>query len=99
MNYIPCQGIVRTTLCGMNVLIPSRVANDHCRSIMPLSLFGMIVWAGIENDYPIDKVLNTCRLLMKRSDEELTSKIEEYCQGLLKKGFVMSKSEECLESK
>ena len=91
MNYKPRPGIVCAQLCGMNVLIPSRAANAHCTTILPLSLIGSIIWTGIEKDYPIEKVLEVYHIFSKKPDEELIEKIDEYCQKLADKGFAIPK--------
>ena len=94
MNYMPRPGIVRASLCGMNVLIPSRIANDACKTIFPLSLTGSIVWAGIENDYPVEKVLEGFRIFSKKPDEELTEKIEAFCRTFCEKGFAIPRPQQ-----
>lgn len=91
MNYKPRPGIVCAQLCGMNVLIPSRVANAHCTSILPLTLLGTIIWTGVEKDYPIEKVLETYHIFSKKPDEELIEKIDEFCKKLVDKGFAIPK--------
>ena len=91
MNYIPRPGIVRTEICGVKVLIPSRLAAKECASILPISFFGAVIWAGIETDQPIENVLRICRLLTKKSDEELIAGIEEYCAKLVEKGYALPK--------
>ena len=91
MNYKPCPGIVCAQLCGMNVLIPSRAANAHCTTILPLSLIGSIIWTGIEKDYPIEKVLEVYHIFSKKPDEELIEKIDEFCKKLVDKGFATPK--------
>ncbi len=89
MNYVPAPGIVRTTLCGMNVLIPTRQAFESCHTIFRLTLIGAIIWTGIEKNYPMEKVLEAYRIFSKKSDEELTAKVEEFCQALCRRGFAL----------
>ena len=97
MNYLPRPGIVTAQLCGMNVLIPSRQASAYCSTIVPLTFLGTIIWAGIEKDYPIEKVLEIYRMFSKKPDEELIEKIEDFCQKLQKKGFVIPKEDPSAE--
>lgn len=91
MNYKPRPGIILVQLCGMNVLIPSRAANAYCTTILPLTLIGSIIWTGIEKDYSIEKILEVYRIFSKKPDEELIAKIDEFCQKLQKRGFVIPK--------
>lgn len=77
----------------MSVLIPSRIADDACKTIMPLNFFGFIVWSGIENDDALEKVIKNCRAFSKKSDEELAKRIEDYCRILYEKGFVVRRSD------
>ena len=91
MNYTARPGIVTAQLCGMNVLIPSRITGDACKTILPLTLMGAIVWTGIQKDYPIEKVLEAFRIFSKKPDEELIEKIDSFCEKLYQKGFIISK--------
>ena len=94
MNYIPRPGIVRASLCGRNVLIPSRIAGEQCKTILPLSLMGSIIWRGIEEDYPMEKVLEVCHIFSKKPDEALMAQIEAYAQTLCEKGFAMPRPQQ-----
>ena len=91
MDYRPRPGIVQTKICDMTVLVPSRAAAKDCKRIMPLTFTGKIVWTGIEKDYPVKKIVEMYRLFSKKSDEELTASIEEFCQLLFREGFLIKK--------
>lgn len=94
MNYLPRPGIVQASICNMNVLVPSREAADVCHTILPLTLLGTFIWSGIQKDLPIEKVLEVCRIFSKKSDEELTERIETFCRTLCEKGFAIPRETE-----
>ena len=94
MKYLPRPGVTKVSLCGMFVLVPSRLAFAHCKSFLPLSLTDCIIWDGIEKDYPLEKVLDFFHVFSKSSDEELIKQIGGFCQTLLEKGFIIPKPEE-----
>ena len=90
MKYSPRPGIVRTTICDLNVLIPSREASGECHKILQLSFIGAIIWGAIENGLPIEKAVETLRIIYKRkTKEQIEERIENYCQYLYKNGFVI----------
>ena len=91
MNYIPRPGIIRSSLCGMPVLIPSRIASDACKTILPLNFFGVAVWVGIEKDYELEQVLAPLRPFSRKSDEELAQQVERCCQKFCAAGFALPK--------
>ena len=66
MEYLPRPGIVRTSLCGMYVLIPSRIASNYCKKILPMTMAETMIWAGIEKGYPIEKTLERLRIFSKK---------------------------------
>ena len=92
MDYTPRPGIVCLSLCGMKVLTPSRIASQNCKSILPLNLFGSIVWSAIEKDDPVEKILELSRIFSKKSDTELLDRIQDFCEMLREKGFVVPKA-------
>jgi hypothetical protein len=78
----------------MNVLIPSRAASEACHKVLPLTISGTMVWAGIENNYPIEKVLTGLHIFSKKPDQELIEKIDQFCEKLREQGFVVLR-EDC----
>ena len=83
-----------TSICNMNVLVPSREASDACKTILPLTLLGTFIWSGIQKDLPIEKVLEVCRIFSKKSDEELTERSETCCRTLCEMGFAMPRPQQ-----
>lgn len=92
MEYTPRPGIVCLSLCGMKVLAPSRTASRDCEAILPLNLFGSIVWNAIEKDDPIEKVLELSRIFSGKSDRELMTRTRDFCEMLREKGFILPKT-------
>ena len=94
MKYVPRPGIVCVFLCGNNVLVPLREAAKECKSILPLNLMGSAVWGAIDENFTLERLLDTLHIFSKAPDEELIAKIDDYCQKLLEKGFIIPKPEE-----
>ena len=94
MDYIPRPGIVSVKLCGQYVLIPSRQASDACKSALPLSMAGLMVWNAIVQDDSMEKLQNLYGVFSSLEPEAQLSKIQEFCQKLLKLGFILPKEQE-----
>lgn len=94
MHYQPRPGIVKTKICGVWVLIPSREAFDHCRTIQRLPLLWAATWDAICQGTPMEKSVEVHQILTKKTPEETRARIEAFCQELCKKGFLMEVPEE-----
>ena len=93
-QYSPRPGIVRTKICGVYVLIPSREAFDACSSIQQLPMLWAATWDGLVNGRTLEETVNFHRILTKKTDEEILRNLETFYDGLAQKGFLIVKEEE-----
>ncbi len=94
MYYKPRPGIVKTKLCGMNVLIPQREASAYCTTIQQLPMLWAATWdafckgASIESSIPVHVAFT------KKSPEECRVKLEQFCRTMVERGFMVEVPEE-----
>lgn len=94
MDYLPRPGIVCVRLCGKRVLVPSRMASDACQTVLPLNMSGFMIWNAIVQDDSMEKLQNLYGVFSSLEPEAQLSKIQEFCQKLLKLGFILPKEQE-----
>ena len=94
MNYKPRPGIVQTKICGQHVLIPSRTAYADCREILCLPMLWAATFSLLRGEDPEEKILKAHKLLTKRSDEEIRTSVEKFCENLAGKGFLIRVEDE-----
>lgn len=87
MNYKPRPGIVKTKLCGMNVLIPLREASACCASIQKLPMLWSATWDAFCRGSSIERSIPVHMLLTKKSEEECRRDLEQFCQTMVERGF------------
>ena len=98
MKYTATPGIVQTKICGQTVLIPTRAAYDRCKSVQILPLLWAGTYSSICSGAPIDQILAVHRIFKrKKTDEEILAEIEDFCEKLCAKGFLIRT--ECLPLK
>ena len=88
-QYIPRPGIVRTKICGVHVLIPSREAFAHCSTIQRLPLLWAATWDGLANGKTLEETVQFHRILTKKSEEEILQRLETFYAALCEKGFLI----------
>ncbi len=89
MKYKPRPGIVLTKLCDTNVLIPSRVAYDACKSIIRLPMLWAMTWSLLEKGEPEEKILRAHKILTKQSDSVIREKLNEFYEQLADQGYLI----------
>ena len=90
MKYIATPGIVQTKICGQNVLIPTRAAFNRCRSMQILPMLWAGTYSMICKNESMDTILTIHRIFKrKKSDEEILAEIEDFCEKLAAKGFLL----------
>ena len=96
MEYLPRPGIVCVRLCGKRVLVPSRLASDACKTVLPLNMPGYLIWTAIEKDEPLETLLELYGAFSRLTPEAQRTRIEDFCQRLLELGFVIRKAQQPL---
>ena len=88
MRYIQRPGIVKTEICGVSYLIPTRIASEECPRVLKLSLITAIAWEAVGKNKEQD-IYKVYGILSKKSEEEVQEKVEELLRGLSEKGFLI----------
>lgn len=94
MIYKPRPGIVKTKLCGMNVLVPQREASAFCASLQPLSFLWSATWDAFCNGSTIEKSVPVHVLFTKKTPEDCRADLEKFCTTMVERGFMIEVSEE-----
>ena len=99
MKYTPTPGVVMTKICGQNVLIPTRAAYDRCKSVQILPTFLAGTYEMIQKGNSMEEILKIHRIFKrKKTDEQILSEIEDFCETLCAKGFLIRVEDEHSES-
>ena len=94
MQYKPRPGIVPAKICGLHVLIPTRAAYDHCKSIIRLPKLWAITYDMITKEEPEENMIRLHKILTKKPEEEIKRRIDHFCEELAKNGFLIKDSGE-----
>lgn len=90
MKYTATPGIVQTKICGQFVLIPTRAAYDRCKTMQILPMLWAGTYSMISKNESMDKILTVHRIFKrKKSDAEILAEIEDFCEKLVAKGFLL----------
>ena len=93
-HYKIRPGIVHTTICNSELLIPSRSVYDACRTIKRLSLFEYAIWDAFEKNKPFSDIVKIFMLITKKDEDTVTQLIDKYLASLYEKGFLIEVGEE-----
>lgn len=94
VNYRPRPGIVKTKLCGMQVLIPCREASSWCTSIQRLPLIWSVAWESFSQGVTVEKFIPIYAAFTKKPPEECRENVELFCRTMVERGFMIEVLEE-----
>ena len=94
MYYKPRKGIVKTAICGVQVLIPSREAFGSCSTIQRLPNFWAMTWEALSNGVPMERIAAIHCEVTKKPKEDVCANLERFCRDLCRKGFLVEVPEE-----
>ena len=94
MNYKPRPGIVQTKICGVHVLIPTREAYEYCKAILRLPMLWAMTFELLEKGEADENIIRLHKILTKKPEEEICSRIERFCEELSDKGFLIKENVE-----
>lgn len=89
MKYRPRPGIVLTKVCGMNVLIPTRMAYGDCHTIRQLPMLWAATWDLISRGTAEETIIRVHQIFTKNTDMEIRRKVEDFCKKLCEEGFMI----------
>ena len=93
MKYKPRPGIVYTTICGVNLLIPTRRVFDVCDKIEILTGLRDAAWRSLCNGNTVENLMKGYQILTKCSDAEAEAYFKEYCDDLCQRGYLLPDDE------
>lgn len=97
MEYRQRPGIVLTRICDQNVLIPTRIAYEHCNGIRILPFLWAITWGLLDKEDAEEKIIKIHRILTKKSDEAIKAQLNLFLKDMEQNGFVIKASSESPE--
>ena len=89
MHYIVRPGVVRTQICGVYLLIPDRKASEACPGVQRINFLLSAAVEELEKGHPVDNIYSFYRILSKKPEEEVRSKIDGILADLCDKGFLI----------
>ena len=93
MNYKPRKGIVHVSICGAQLLIPSREASEYCHGILKLSLPELLIWRQLEKGADLAATEEQIAGMMMKPVEEIKPRLNAFYNRLLEKGYIESVEE------
>lgn len=94
MKYRKRPGIVHTVICNTHVLIPSRVASEHCRSMLKLPLLWAYTWDLFDQADAQEKLMRAHRVLTKADDEKIRQSMESFFESMAQHGYLIAEEDE-----
>lgn len=89
MKYQTNPAVVKTTVCGMDLLIPTRAAFPECRAIHYLPWFWSQAWDAIEKGRPIENLIKGYQLITRKPEELARSEFQTFLDTLCAEGHLI----------
>ncbi len=93
MTYRTRPGIVKTEICGVHLLVPTREAAELCPNILRLKLTHAIVWDIISREGPVEDICRVFSILTKKPDKEVRTRVQKLLDDFCEKGFLIRTDE------
>ena len=94
MNYTVRPGIVPVSVCGANLLVPTRAASEACPNIATLSMIELMFWKKISLGEDTEKLYRLYASLSFQPIEKIQPKVDEILQRLYDRGFLLKQEDE-----
>lgn len=95
-HYKIRPGIVKTEICGVRLLVPTRAASEECPHILRLNMIYDFTWSILtkaDGDEGVENVRKMIALLSKAPDDVVEEKVNQLLSGLCEKGFLIETEE------
>lgn len=89
MSYKIRPGIVKTKICGVNYLIPTRAASEHCTGAMRLSFFMSAIFDMIAKEKSEEEIYRMYHRFSKKSEAESVQEVDRIIQHFYKHGYLI----------
>ena len=93
MRYRQRPGIVKTNICGVSYLIPTRKASEACPNVLKLSLISTVAWEAVAKQREAD-IYHIYGLLTKKPITEVHEIIDKLLHDLCDQGFLIEAEDE-----
>ncbi len=93
MKIVPREGFSLTKICGINFLVPTRKASEHCWVIVPVSIFELMCWEGLSKGKTEKELCAITERAFRRKPEEAEKIISAAVNTLLSKGCLVKVGE------
>ena len=91
MKYRCRPGIVRVSICGEYLLVPSREAYSYCQKACRLTIFEASLWEDLEKGKGIEEVCKSFGLITKNQDS-VRKKAEIVLKRLVDNGYLIEEN-------
>jgi hypothetical protein len=92
-QYKVRPGIVKTEICGVRLLVPTRQASEACPGVLRLSMMTDFAWTLLCNTEDpgeaVEKIRKVVALLSKAPDDVVIERVDRLLSGLCEKGFLI----------
>ena len=90
-------GIVKTEICGVRLLVPTREASKECPHVLRLNMVHDFAWSILSRaEDPAEGLANVRKmvaLLSKAPDDVVVEKVGQLLSGLCEAGFLIETEE------
>ena len=92
-QYEVRPGIVKTEICGVRLLVPTRQASEACPGVLRLNMIADFAWTILcKTDDPgeaVEKIRKVVALLSKAPDDVVIKRVERLLSELCERGFLI----------
>ena len=89
MKYKLIDGVAFVSVCGVQLLVPTRKASEVCRDIATLSLFDRLMLKLIREGKTVDELYKTFSELTFRPVDAVKPHIDKFIDIFVSKGFLV----------
>lgn len=89
MKYKTNPAVVKTKICGMDLLIPTRAAFPGCRAVHYLPWFWSQAWDALEKGLPVENLIKGYQLISRKPEELARSEFRDFLETLCAEGHLI----------
>ena len=93
MNYVIRPGVTVTKICGINFLLSTREASEHCPLIGRPGIFELMCWEGVSKGKTKEELCSITERAFKRTPEQAKKIIGNAFGSLTEKGYLIEERE------
>lgn len=93
MNYKIRPGVVRTAVCGEQLLVATRQARGKCPYVQMLNSTGLFYWELLEKGLDYDAMLQEALAYYAADRETLAFGLTNFLEMLQKRGYLITEDD------